>query len=166
MKLIMYVANNQCIPVINTLAWSAIVSCVCKLILLFPVVFYLVVFVHVFNSGIVIFWRPNECNQWKVVDAVTEMFLTGPVFLFKVNVEIGSKPTMSWSKLFSSVEDYSYTFCLETGRVTKWTILKPYSSWIKINLKVRNFNQVCLFRREMNIWNSSWLSLDDHRCLS
>ena len=46
-------------------------------------------------------------NQWKVVEAVTETFLTGPVFLFKVNVEIGSQPTLSWSKLFSSVKDYS-----------------------------------------------------------
>jgi len=46
-------------------------------------------------------------NQWKMVDAVTEMFLTGPLFLFKVNVEIGSQPTLLLSKLFSSVEDYS-----------------------------------------------------------
>jgi len=28
-------------------------------------------------------------NQWKVVDVVREMILTGPVFLFKINVEIG-----------------------------------------------------------------------------
>jgi hypothetical protein len=46
-------------------------------------------------------------NEWKVVDAVTGMFLTGPVFLFKANVEIGSQPTLLWSKLFSSVNDYS-----------------------------------------------------------
>jgi len=59
-KLIMHVANNQCIPVINTLAWTAIVSCVCKLILLLPVVFHLVVAVHVFNSGIVICWTANK----------------------------------------------------------------------------------------------------------
>jgi hypothetical protein len=46
-------------------------------------------------------------NQWKMVDVVTEMFLRGPVFLFKVNMEIGFQPTLVWSKLFSSVEDYS-----------------------------------------------------------
>jgi len=49
----------------------------------------------------------TNSNQWKMVDAVTEMFLTGPVFLFKVNVEIGSQPTLLLSKMFSSVKDYS-----------------------------------------------------------
>lgn len=49
---------------------------------------------------------PTNGNQWKVVEAVTETLLTGPVFLFKVNVKIGSEPTLLWSKLFS-VKDYS-----------------------------------------------------------
>jgi hypothetical protein len=53
-------------------------------------------------------------SQWKVVDAVTETFLTGPVFLFKVNVEIG-------------VPAYTVVVRAVLSRGL-WPILKPYSS--------------------------------------
>lgn len=52
-KLIMYVANNQCIPVINTGLRCSCILCV-QVILLFSVVICVVVVVHVFNSGVVI----------------------------------------------------------------------------------------------------------------
>jgi len=49
----------------------------------------------------------TNSNQWNMVDKVKEMFLTVPLFIFKVNVEIGFQPTLLLSKLFFSVEDYS-----------------------------------------------------------
>jgi hypothetical protein len=50
----MYMTSNQYIQVNNILGWSAIISCVCQLLLLFSFVFYMVKVVNKFDFWLII----------------------------------------------------------------------------------------------------------------
>jgi len=66
--LLLYVTSTRCIPVKNTLLWSAVVFCVCEITQLFSEVFWVVRAVHTFDFRFVM----NEtCNKWR------------PIFVYK-----------------------------------------------------------------------------------
>ena len=59
------VTSNWCIPVKNTLGWSAVVFCAWEVIQLFSIVFCVVTAVHKFDFRLVINEAPNK---WRPVD--------------------------------------------------------------------------------------------------
>jgi hypothetical protein len=64
---ILLVSSSLCIPVKNTLGWSAVVFCACEIIQLCPVVFYIVRAVHKFYLRLVINEYLTNGHQWKKV---------------------------------------------------------------------------------------------------
>ncbi len=78
----LFVASNQCIPIKNTVGWSAVVFCACEIIQLFSVVFCVVRGVCKFEFGLVI--------STKKGNSVTErlMFFIESIF-FPLSVVLG-----------------------------------------------------------------------------
>jgi hypothetical protein len=71
----LFVTSNRCIPVQNSLGWSAVVFCACEILQLFSVVFFLVRAVRNFDFLRVINETINYVMPWQRF-----MFLTWCVF--------------------------------------------------------------------------------------
>ena len=90
------------IPAEYTLSWSAVVF-ICKLILLFEVVFCLVRTMDTFDFTLVIKWMPNKWQQVGRDGCVKDTCVCYKTYMF--TFEVWTPCMLSRSKLFSSVED-------------------------------------------------------------
>lgn len=82
-----FMSRRRYIPFNNTFGWSVVVSCACKLILMFRVVFLLVGNVHKYDVNFVLNWTHNT---WRPLECDKDMFFDRTYFFVSQRWPIGN----------------------------------------------------------------------------